>query len=230
MHVIILNGPKFSGKDTLCNLLLKLFPGAIHARFKDVLYQYSYELWELEKTQKITLDQWIEICNIPTLKDVPVEWLLTEDGKVISPRQALIHVSEDIIKKEYGEDGVAYLTVLRLKELYPDYDKQMFIFSDGGFNNEIQSLINDFNIKRKSLTVVRIDRKGCSFAGDSREYIHNPDLMLQNRENDPSFYLAQAKTDFIYRAMDGHMPIQPASNLKIAEFAKEVKSFNPRNY
>lgn len=229
MHVIIINGPKFSGKDTLCNLLLKLFPGAIHARFKDVLYEYSHDLWNIKESQGLTLEAWIELCNDPDLKDVPVKWLANEKGKSLSPRQALIHVSEDIIKEEYGPDGVAYLTVMRLQELYPDYKDKLFIFSDGGFNNEIKSLMNDFGIRRKDVTIVRVDRKGCSFAGDSREYIHNPDLMLTNRDNDPSFYLAQAKTDFLYRAMDGLIPISPVTNLKIADVVKDVKPFNVRN-
>jgi predicted AAA+ superfamily ATPase len=74
MHIVILNGPRNTGKDTLGNLLLELYPGSIHVRFKDVLYTSSYENWRIER-RDISLEQWIELCNDPVLKEVPVEWL-----------------------------------------------------------------------------------------------------------------------------------------------------------
>ena len=76
-----------------------------------------------------------------------------------------------------------------------DYKDKLFIFSDGGFNNEIKSLMNDFGIRRKDVTIVRVDRKGCSFAGDSREYIHNPDLMLTNPHISSSLDIANVKRE-----------------------------------
>lgn len=228
MHIVIINGPKYTGKDTLGAMLLKLFPGSVMARFKDVLYEYSFEHWDLEK-RGMTLESWIELCNDPNKKELPVDWLMN-GRKKLSPRQALIHVSEDIIKVEYGEDGVSFLTTMRLKDKYPDYDNMMFIFTDGGFNVEINALIRDFGITRKHMTVLRIDRKGCSYVGDSREYIKNPDVMLTNRENDPSYYLIQAKTEMKYRALDNRtIPIQPLDRLSISQLSKEVKLFNPRN-
>lgn len=225
MHVIILNGPKYCGKDTLCNFLLALFPGAIHARFKDVLYTTCYSFWSLEK-HGMSMEDWIDLCNDPVLKDQPFHLLINDNGKYpLTPRQALIYMSEDVIKKEYGPEGVAFLTASNLKEQYPDYENKLFIFSDGGFNNEITALQKDFGIRRKAITIVRINRKHCNFNGDSREFIKNPDLLLLNHDKDPSIYLAQAKTDFIYRTMDGHFPIAPNTKLKVSDFVKNVLPF-----
>lgn len=224
MHIVILNGPKFSGKDTLAKLLLKLFPTAIHARMKDVLYTSSYENWRIER-RDISFSEWVALCNDPILKDLPVTWLGNSTAPQRSPREALIYMSEEIIKKNDGPNGVALRTVRKLKQQYPDYKDRMFIFSDGGFNNEVQCLLDTFEITRKHMTVVRIDRQGCSFAGDSREYIKNPNLMYTNNQH-PSIFLGKAKTDFCFLALENNtVPIEPDRTVKIADICSEIKPF-----
>lgn len=224
MHIVILNGPKFSGKDTLAKLLLKLFPGAIHARMKDVLYTSSYENWRIER-QDMSFDEWVVLCNDPGLKDVPVKWLGNSKAPMRSPRQALIYMSEEVIKVTDGDNGVAIRTARKLKAMYPDYKDRMVIFSDGGFNCEVECLLREFEIPRKHMTVVRIDRKGCTFENDSREYIRDPNMMYTNNQH-PSVFLGKAKTDFCFLALENSsVPIEPNRSIKIADICSEVKHF-----
>ena len=101
-----------------------------------------------------------------------------------SPREELIYQSENIIKVEHGEGGVAVRTALKIIEDAENkgynYEDRLYIFSDGGFNIEVQTLMDVLKIERNDLTVIRIDAEGCTFEGDSREYILNPDYTIFN--------------------------------------------------
>lgn len=46
--VIILNGPPNSGKDAIANKIMQLREGAVHKRFKDVLYVHTAELFKVD--------------------------------------------------------------------------------------------------------------------------------------------------------------------------------------
>lgn len=195
MHIVITNGPPFSGKDTAVKHLLKRFPNAIWMRFKDVLYKETWkDLWlNTDGTEELSLDEWIEICNDVVLKDTPMPWNITREEMlnwmknpelfsspyVKTPRQELIDKSEKEIKVKHGEAGVAVITAGYMKE-YENWKDQLFIFSDGGFNVEIGALCEELDITKDQMTIVRLDAEGCSFNNDSREYIENPDIRLYN--------------------------------------------------
>lgn len=195
MHIVITNGPPFSGKDTAVKHLLKRFPNAIWMRFKDVLYKETWkDLWlNADGTEELSLDEWIEICNDVVLKDTPMPWdtnrqtmldwmknpKLYSSPYVKTPRKELIDKSEKEIKVEHGEGGVAVITAGYMKE-YDNWQDQLFIFSDGGFNVEIGALCKELGITKDQITVVRLDAEGCSFNNDSREYIDNPNIRLFN--------------------------------------------------
>lgn len=173
MNVIILNGPPGCGKDTLANQLTKAIDGSISSRFKNVLYRRMAEKHNLE------LDYVIAMCNDRDLKDIPSELF---DG--LSPRQELINISENEIKVQFGQEGVAAKTLMDMLDI-EDYGRKTFVFSDGGFAAEVKLLKRV--LKRYGLLnfiLVRIVKDGCTFEGDSRNFIDNPDIIITNNDDE----------------------------------------------
>lgn len=174
IKLIIFNGPPFSGKDTGVDAIFELpqLQGAengIRARFKNVLYENTAQRYNLD------LEQWVRICNDVTVKEQPQDYL---DGK--SPRQALIYESEEVIKKEHGELGVAVITANRLKDKIKDIEYPVIVFSDGGFNCEIKPLMEILGITRDQVLIFRCHADGCNFDNDSREWLDDYDHDVYN--------------------------------------------------
>lgn len=228
MHVILTNGAPFSGKDTFVKDFLKRYPRAKWVRFKDVLYTDSYA--RLFKSQSITFNEWVNICNDVKLKDYPLPFELTRKNILswsfdilvnhkskeelahlsinnisgfnemcLSPRNELIYESEKVIKVKHGEGGVAVRTAENMLA-EPYADEKLYIFSDGGFNIEVKTLMKTLGIARNQLTIIRIEADGCTFDGDSREYILNPDFTLYNDKTDNFFKNADELG--IYKVID----------------------------
>lgn len=200
-HVVIANGPPFTGKDYLVTNLMNQYKGkkVIWSRFKDVLYRETYKRLCNTRNLKITLNQWIAICNDVTLKDhrLPHDlsnielWIASVlvykelvDGELcISPRDELIYESEEVIKVKHGEGGVAILTVEEIKK-NPDWRDYVYFFSDGGFNVEINVLREMMELQYNDMTIIRLDANGCNYDNDSREYIENPNFYLWNNKGE----------------------------------------------
>lgn len=152
-RIIVLNGPPGCGKDTIADWLVE--NGYAKVSFKDSLYEFT------AKKYALPLSCVWQVCNDRDKKEIPHKWF---NGR--SPREALIHVSEDIIKPHLGKDffgkSAAASVLLNSKT-----DK--FVFSDGGFLEEIAPLT-----KIAPVTVIRLYREGFDFSNDSRSYIANP--------------------------------------------------------
>jgi hypothetical protein len=150
--VIILNGPPSSGKDTLTDALVEYYNEegvpATHARFKTKLYDL--------------------VQCVYTLMDAEMEYLKIhkEDTSTllgdISFRQALIKVSEEVIKPNYGQEYFGISAVKSLRE-------GINIFSDGGFIEEAKCLAE--HVGAENIILVRLFRPDTSFSGDSRTHI-----------------------------------------------------------
>lgn len=174
IKLIILNGPPYTGKDTGADAIFELpqlqtTHSGIRARFKNVLYETTAEDYGLD------LGEWIRICNDINLKDHPQDYL---KGK--TPRQVLIHKSEEDIKKQYGDEGVAIITAERLKDKIKDIDHPVIVFSDGGFNCEIKPLMDILGITRDQMLIIRCHVEGCNFDNDSREWLLDFDHDVYN--------------------------------------------------
>lgn len=182
MKLILINGPKGSGKDTLAQMILDRIPNTRLTTFKTVLYK------ETARRLNVDLNWLIEVATDRTLKETPLEEL---GG--ISPRQALIDTSEDHIKKEHGPFGVSYHLVEDI--LSREYcGRFTFVIPDSGFNHEVNYLTNVLKkFGLSNLTVIRLDRDGCTYEGDSREYLDNPDIHLHNNGSPEELYQAFIK-------------------------------------
>lgn len=168
---VLLNGPPGVGKDTLADALVTL--GFDKFMFKQGLYKETAEHFQVDVTALIAR------ATDRTLKEQPWDKLKLY-GKTISPRHAIIHVSEDVIKLTQGK---SYFGDLAAKECIKEKTR-FAVFSDSGFREETVSLINTF----QKVIIVRLHRHGFDFSNDSRNYLrsfpHTYDLYLENNKQD----------------------------------------------
>ena len=115
---VILNGPPNSGKDTLADALEPY--GFEKQMFKTALYEQTayYLQMDLEKFKKQATDR---ITKEEKTLTHPTQ------GIEFSPREAMIHVSEHMIKPHCGKDFFGMAAAQRCM----DHKVQLAIFSDG---------------------------------------------------------------------------------------------------
>lgn len=163
MKVIILNGPIGSGKDTIAKMLTELVTStmaddtaAVQWCFKDELWRCLGEHFGLGPVELSVLK---ERHDNRELKEIPVEVLGNR-----STRQALIYISEEVMKPRLGKDVFGWYAAATLADL-KECGYRMAIGSDGGFIEELRP------IARKYETYVfRLLGRG-SYEGDSRRYL-----------------------------------------------------------
>lgn len=166
-RVIILNGPPSSGKDDGAKHLSETYMNTHHREFKAQLIKLTKTVWGVD--------------------DATWEYLYTRERKEIktpilggmSPREALIHTSEVVIKPNYGKQ---YFGKFAAKTLGDGVN----VFSDGGFVDELKPIVDE--IGDANVMVVRLHRPGYTFSGDSRNYL--PDGTVKTMidlQNDGTF-------------------------------------------
>ncbi len=147
--IILFNGPPGSGKDVAADFFKKF--GFKHLSYKYQLYREVIEHYGVD--QKWFMSRY----NNRDLKEEPTPLL---DG--LSCRQAMIHVSEEIIKPKLGQD---YFGNIVANEI--DLTKN-YAISDGGFVEELLPVIN--KVGKDNFILVQLARDGCSYSSDSRRY------------------------------------------------------------
>lgn len=145
--IFFFNGPPGSGKDYCCQNLPQET-----LNFKKILIEHTIEYFGVAR------EWFISEYNNRNVKETPEELL---GG--ISRRDALIHVSENIYKKKYGN------TYFGEKVLDQIEDGKDYVFSDCGFIDEIFPIIN--KIGEENAVIIQLFRDGCDFSKDSRSYI-----------------------------------------------------------
>lgn len=163
MKVIILNGPIGSGKDTIAARLVEMFRGTWADDTAVARWCFKDELWrclgEHFMLSDIDLKRLKARHDDRALKEIPVHSL----GN-LSTRQALIYISEDVMKPRLGKDVFGWYAAATLADL-KECGYRMAIGSDGGFIEELRP------IARKYETYVfRLLGRG-SYEGDSRRYL-----------------------------------------------------------
>lgn len=225
MKIVIANGPPFSGKDTICKL--------IHENIKDhdlIPMSYKETLYIGVATRYgLSVKAVFELNADPTAKDLPSALF---GGK--SVRQALIYESEEVIKKELGESGVAIKTFQLLEERYGKerLKNAVLVCSDGGFNSEMHEAYNYFGIDVEDVYILQMLREGCSFKGDSREFLRNPDTVIHN-DGDIAHLMTympriQSFCDGFVTSSSRYAHIKRNHELKNLYFWKYLESLKPK--
>jgi len=157
---LVLNGPPNVGKDTLAEELEREMDFQ-KMSFKTALYEETIRHFGVDRQ---------EFMDRATHRNYKEKhwWALTlpaEDDllQVLSPREALIHVSEQVIKPLHGK---AFFGKAVARDILRS-ESEFIVMADGGFPEEIAPL----KAVCENVVVVRLHRKGCSFEGDSRDYL-----------------------------------------------------------
>lgn len=147
--VILLNGAPNSGKDVTAKLISEM-TGLPHLEFKGRLFSIALAMSGLTQTE------W-DALYTRELKEVPTDKLFG-----LSPRQFLIKISEEVIKPNFGKQ---YFGDVLGKLAYGTGA----VVSDSGFNKEAEQVVDICGVD--NVFVVRFTRDGCSFEGDSRNFL-----------------------------------------------------------
>lgn len=149
--VVLFNSPSGSGKDFMCEQLSDLLT---HRSFKTGLYNDTARLFGVE------VDWLIQMNGNRDTKELPSSYLLG-----LSPRLALIHTSEEVMKPKYGRDyyGKALVSSLEVGGVYG--------VSDSGFQEEFDTVVDA--IGADNVLLIRMFTQTSGFEGDSRSYIED---------------------------------------------------------
>jgi len=177
LKVVVFNAPARSGKDSASSHMCKITDNGYHKAFKDELFKicanilgisverfkdgYDETLGEVynRKGKKLLFHEDPDIWY----KDYTGTILQRIRGKQYSKREFLIHMSENVIKPSFGKDAFGKTFVNSLPE------EGIVFVSDSGFPEELQPVID--YVGAENVLVIRIQREGCSFEGDSRDYL-----------------------------------------------------------
>lgn len=178
MHIFLLNGPPKCGKDTLAQYF--------HNN-ADNCYRYSFaqHLKDVACHILVTTPEQIE-----KHKD-DVDWYDFKNSEVRTIRQFLINLSENFCKSHLGDEYFGEVLAMKLAKDYVIYGMPIVLISDSGFKEEAQIL--RARLPDAEFTVVHISRPGCTFMGDSRDYINLEGVETVSIENNGSL------TEFIYK-------------------------------
>jgi len=165
--IIIANAPADAGKDEAIAYFKRKY-GTHSFSFKTELIALTLKLYCISEA---LWNSWYTREG----KELP----RAELGGV-SCRQALIRVSEMIVKPNFGKDYFGRAEAVKLKAL-ADQGSIVAACSDGGFNEELGPLISTFG--SENIYILRIHRPGRDFTGDSRNWIDHPDIPIYNYFN-----------------------------------------------
>lgn len=156
MNFILFNGPPRSGKDTaakiVCDHLLK--PGKLWPVWEKFSFPNKRAF---AGTVHTAMDDEGNVRGYEHRKGEPLPIL---NGA--SFRQWQIDYSEKFMKPLYGNDIFGRLLLARCDE---ENVHDIYVVSDCGFQIECDVLRNH------NVLLIRMEREGCTFEGDSREYV-----------------------------------------------------------
>jgi len=153
--ILLLNGPKRSGKDTLGRAIARLHDEVGVFKFAGALKAMTHGAYGITHGGLVVDDDYFE-----DRKDQPCE-----EFYGITPRHAYIAMSERLMKPMHGQSIFGEL----LRKVLHASPFQVAVVTDSGFRSEAEVLIEEFG--RESVFLVHLHRLGHTFAGDSRSFI-----------------------------------------------------------
>jgi hypothetical protein len=159
LYYFCLNGPPKCGKSTLAREALRWF------KLKQINAEPESFAMPIKAFTASLLG--MPYSSIP--KETPMAFL-----SGTTPREALISLSEDHMKVRYGNSVFGDALVNRWTKADNSSTPTVLVVDDCGFEGEFHAL------PRGRTVLVRINRPGYDFSGDSRSYIPKPDRTLIN--------------------------------------------------
>lgn len=202
-YAIVWNAPIGVGKDVALEYVSNMYPSMIRKETKDHLHRITQEFFCIDPTTywslynnrdtkevpnplytitqtNIDLDLLYRSLGLSTYKDI-IEWSATHRPNprsyelILSPREAMIYISEVVIKPRKGDDyfGVARCSKICEGDIILDASASSFPNKSTGEltwdeGTPLKSLIGSENI-----LLIRVHREGYTFEGDSRNYIED---------------------------------------------------------
>lgn len=160
-RAILFNGPPGCGKDTIVNHLSQVLPAVEARKFATHVKEATHAIFGLFDTlgRPVAHDAFEDCKNEPR-----------DEFNGMSPRQAYIWFSEEVMKPKFGKGVFGQIEARKLNCEAPD----LYAFSDSGFAEEAREVVKVLGPDRVFL--VNIFRDGHTFEGDSRGYIHAEDI------------------------------------------------------
>ena len=162
--IVLFNGPPNVGKDAMSDACVDYFYDdlymnnegdagfpAVKQSFKTPMYRMLAEIYGL------TLKRVLELCRDRDLKDTFCEEFAS------TPRQAMIFLSERVMKPNYGDDYFGRQAASGVKLGFVNF------FADSGFISETLPLVAKFG--SANILLVHMHRENCTFEQDSRDYL-----------------------------------------------------------
>lgn len=186
--VILFNGPPRCGKDTAAKHIHLNTQRSRVMKFAGMLKRSTHMDFGLPTELP---DDAFETC-----KDEPNPAFFGQ-----TPRQAYIDKSEKRQKPFLGEDIYGRVLLRRMWRAYQE-GVRVFLISDSGFEAEAKAIMKVINHSQFMLVRIHADGRGCTFKGDSRDFIHLPGVHTVNLVNDDDMdafksEVLQVVTDFI---------------------------------
>ncbi len=167
-RVVFLNGPPGVGKDTMANDLVKFwFANATKMKMADELKDITHRMFGLD----VATDFYESVKGNPM-----------PEFRGMTPRQAYIHVSEQIMKPLFGPDVFGHRLLQRMKRL----QRNMYLIADSGFVEEAMPIISDVGPGNCLLVRLHAPKRGCSFKNDSRSHLRINHIKSVDVTNDDS--------------------------------------------
>jgi hypothetical protein len=165
MKIFLLNAPPRAGKDTAANYLADYTGGKV-VKFAEPLKAAAAAIYF--GGDRVAFDKY----DSAELKDTPQAVFFGS-----TCRQVQIALSENLLKPLHGQTVFGEILAQTIKREAAK-GVEFFFVSDSGFKPEAEVLIREFGAEQ--VTLIRAHRDGCTFQGDSREYINLDDRFVNS--------------------------------------------------
>ena len=194
MKIVLINGPRRSGKSTLAKILwMRVQSSSEIIGFSYHLKRFVHGIYLGAKGFKMDPDVF------DAVKEEPQPLL---SGR--SWRQMYIHYSENVIKPMHGKEWFGE----QFTRAAVETGHETIFVPDSGFREEAETVVRNFGAS--NVLLLRMHRTGCVYDSmDSRGYITLADLGVaehdvENTEGDPSALLSQV--DFVQNWIGRNTP------------------------
>lgn len=203
--IVLFNGPPGSGKDCAADFF-KHKKGWKHLSFKYQLYKETINYFGCDP------EWFMERYDDRSVKEVPSYQL----GNM-SCREAMIYVSEKIIKPKHGLDYFGKQVASEI-DLSKDY-----AISDGGFVDELLPVIN--KVGTDNFILVQLTRKDCDYSTDSRRYfdgVVTKEHVINERTEISNEYILPYKFKVLTHRIHNNGNIDQFYNVLESIYQKEI--------